>query len=151
MVHLAQMNVARMRGPLDSPVMASFVARVDELNDLADRSPGFVWRLKSSEGGAALALPYDDPMVIVNFSVWESVETLKDYAYKTVHVEAYRRRRDWFEQFDGAYSVLWWIPAGYIPTIEEAKQRLTHLQTHGPSAHAFGFKSVQAPDVALTK
>jgi len=140
------MNIARMKGPLDSPVMASFVAQVDELNALADRSPGFVWRLKSYEGGAALALPYDDPMLLVNFSVWESVETLKDYAYRSAHVEAFRRRHEWFEHFDGAYSVLWWIPAGHIPTIEEAKERLDYLQKNGPSPHAFGFKSVHQPD-----
>ncbi len=146
MVHLAQMNVARMKGTLDSPVMATFVAQVDALNALADRSPGFVWRFTSYDGGAALALPYDDPMLLVNFSVWESVEALKDYAYKSVHVEAFRRRHEWFEHFDGAYSALWWIPAGHIPTIEEAKERLAHLQQHGPSAYAFGFKSVHPPE-----
>jgi|ERR1043166_3477273 len=144
--HLAQMNVARMKAPLDSALMASFVARVDELNALADGSPGFVWRLKSEDGGAALSLPFDDPMLLVNFSVWESVETLKDYAYKSAHVEMYRRRHEWFEHFDGAYSVLWWIPAGHIPTIEEAKARLAYLQTHGPSPYAFGFKSIYQPD-----
>ena len=143
---LAQMNIARMKGPLDSAVMASFVARVDEINALADAAPGFVWRLKSYDGGAALALPYDDPMLLVNFSVWESIESLKEYAYKSAHVELFRRRHEWFEQFEGAYSVLWWIPEGKIPTIEEAKQRLAHLQAHGPSAYAFGFKSVHQPD-----
>src|SRR6185295_8836922 len=146
MFHLAQINVARMKAPLDSALMASFVARVDDLNDLADRSPGFVWRLKSDAGGAALSLPYDDDRLIVNFSVWESVETLKDYAYRSVHADAFRRRHEWFEHFDGAYSVLWWVPAGYIPTIEEAKERLAHLQKHGPSPYAFGFKSVHQPD-----
>ena len=143
---IAQMNIARMKGPLDSAVMASFVARVDEINALADVSPGFVWRLKSYDGGAALALPYDDPMLLVNFSVWESIETLKDYAYRSAHAEVFRRRAEWFEHFDGAYSVLWWIPAGSIPTIDEAKRRLAHLQTHGPSSYAFGFKSVHQPD-----
>src|ERR1043166_8027292 len=91
--HLAQMNVARMKAPLDSALMASFVARVDELNALADGSPGFVWRLKSEDGGAALSLPFDDPMLLVNFSVWESVETLKDYASKSPHARGSRRRR----------------------------------------------------------
>jgi len=140
------MNIARMKAPLDSDLMASFVARVDEINALADRSPGFVWRLKSADGGAALLVPYDDEGILVNFSVWESIEALKDYAYRSAHAELYRRRHEWFEQFDGAYSVLWWIPAGHVPTIDEATKRLEHLRTHGPSAYAFGFKSVHPPD-----
>jgi hypothetical protein len=140
------MNVARMKAPLASELMASFVARVDEINGLADGSPGFVWRLKSTSGGAALLVPYDDERILVNFSVWESVKALKDYAYRSAHAELYRRRHEWFEQFDGAYSVLWWIPAGHRPTIDEAKERLAHLQTHGPSAYAFGLKSVCQPD-----
>ena len=140
------MNVARMKAPLHSELMASFVARVDEINALADRSPGFVWRLKSAAGGAALLVPYDDEEILVNFSVWESVEALKDYAYRSAHVELYRRRHEWFEQFERAYAVLWWIPAGHVPTIEEAKERLAHLQRHGPSSYAFGFKSIHQPD-----
>ena|SRR5436190_663322 len=142
------MNVARMKAPLASELMASFVARVDEINGLADCSPGFIWRVKSTSGGAALLVPYDDERILVNFSVWESVEALRDYAYRSAHAELYRRRHEWFEQFEGAYSVLWWIPAGHIPTIEEAKERLAHLQTHGPSAHAFGFKTIHQPDEA---
>ena len=114
-VHLAQMNFARMKAPLDSELMASFVARVDE-------------------------------SVLVNVSVWESVGALKDYAYRSQHAELYRRRHEWFEQVDGAYSVLWWIPAGHVPTIEEAKERLAHLQAHGPSAYAFGFKTIHQPE-----
>ena len=110
------MNVARMKAPLASELMASFVARVDEINGLADCSPGFIWRVKSTSGGAALLVPYDDERILV--------------------------------KFEGVYSVLWWIPAGHIPTIEEAKERLAHLQTHGPSAHAFGFKTIHQPDEA---
>jgi hypothetical protein len=140
------MNVARMKAPLQSDLMASFVARVDEINTIADRSPGFVWRLKSAAGGAALLAPYDDERILVNFSVWESLEALKDYAYRSAHAELYRRRHEWFEQFEGAYSVLWWVSAGHLPTIEDAKERLAYLQAHGPSTYAFGFKSVHRPD-----
>ena len=144
--HLAQLNIARMRGPLDSPLMQGFVARLEEINALADRAPGFVWRLQTPEGDATYLRPYGDDRIIVNMSVWESVEALKDYVYKTAHAELLRQRREWFEHFTGAYLAMWWVPEGHIPGIDEAKKRLAHLEEHGPSQFAFTFKTIQPPD-----
>jgi hypothetical protein len=144
--HLAQVNIGRMKAPLDSPVMAGFVSRLDEINALADGSPGFVWRLQTPEGNATYLRPYDDDRIIFNMSVWESAETLKDYVYRTAHRELLRDRKSWFEQFESAFLALWWVPAGHIPGIDEAKKRLEHLEQHGPSQFAFTFKSLHAPD-----
>lgn len=145
-VHIAQINIARARMPLDDPGMQGFVNRLDEINALADRSPGFVWRLQTEEGNATYLRPYDDERILVNMSVWESVEALKDYVYKTAHAELLRDRRSWFEKFDGAMLAMWWVPAGHIPSMDEAKKRLAHLEEHGPSQFAFTFKTVQPPD-----
>ena len=140
--HLAQLNIARMRfESVDDPGMAGFVARLDEINTLAEASPGFVWRLQSSDGNATSIRAFDDPRVIVNLTVWESVETLFDYAYKSAHVEVFRGRKDWFEPFGAAYLVMWWIPAGHIPTVTEAQERLEYLEAHGVTPYAFTFKT----------
>ena len=144
--HLAQVNIARMKAPLDSPVMAGFVARLAELNALADHHSGFVWRLQSAGGNATYLRPYDDERILFNLSVWETVEALRTYVYETTHSEVLGQRRTWFDHFAGAYVALWWIPAGHIPSVDEAKKRLEHLETHGPSQFAFGFKSVLQPD-----
>jgi heme-degrading monooxygenase HmoA len=144
--HIAQVNIARMKGPLDSPVMAGFVARLEEINALADRAPGFIWRLQTPEGDATYLRPFEDDRILINMSVWESVEALKDYVYRTAHKELLRDRRSWFENFAGAYVALWWVPAGHRPGVDEAKKRLAHLDEHGPSQFAFTFKSVLPPD-----
>lgn len=144
--HLAQVNIARMRASLDDPLMAGFVARLDEINALADGSPGFVWRLQTEAGNATYLRPYDDDRILFNFSIWESIESLRAYVYKTAHAELLRQRRDWFENFSGAYVALWWVPAGQIPGIDEAKKRLAHLEEHGPSQFAFTFKTPFPPD-----
>ncbi|MGZ4779519.1 MAG: DUF3291 domain-containing protein [Thermoanaerobaculia bacterium] len=144
--HIAQVNIARMRGPLQDPVMASFVARLAEINALADRSPGFVWRLQTAEGNATYLRPYADDRILFNLSVWESVEQLKDYVYRTAHAELLKQKRDWFEKFDGAQVAMWWVPAGHVPGIDEAKKRLAHLEEHGPSQFAFTFRTVHPPD-----
>jgi len=141
--HIAQVNIARMRAPLDTPVMAGFVARLDEINALADGSPGFVWRLQTDAGNATYLRPYDDDRILFNLSVWESVDALKAYVFKTAHAELLKQRRDWFEQFEGAFAALWWVPAGHIPSVDEAKKRLAHLDAHGPSQFAFTFRTVQ--------
>jgi heme-degrading monooxygenase HmoA len=146
MFHIAQVNIARMKAPLESPEMAGFVARLEEINALADSSPGFVWRLQTPEGNATYLRPYDDDRILFNLSVWESVEALKHYAYRTAHAELLRDRRNWFEQFQGVFLAMWWVPAGHTPGIDEAKQRLAHLEVHGPSQYAFTFKSVHPPD-----
>ena len=142
MQHIAQVNIARMKAPLDSEVMAGFVSRLDEINALADGAPGFVWRLQTDEGNATYLRPYEDERILFNLSVWESIDALKQYVYRTAHAELLRDRRSWFEHFDGAQVALWWVPVGHIPSIEEAKERLAHLEQHGPSPFAFTFKAV---------
>jgi hypothetical protein len=137
--HLAQVNIARALAPIDDPLMAGFVARLDDINALADTSPGFVWRLKTDEGNATSLHPYDDERILVNMSVWESPEQLKDFVYRTAHAQVMRQRKNWFERFGQAYTALWWIPGGHIPTIAEAKERLAYLQLHGDSEFAFSF------------
>jgi heme-degrading monooxygenase HmoA len=145
-LHLAQVNIARMRGALESEVMAGFVARLDEINALADRSPGFVWRLQTGEGNATYLRPYDDDRILFNLSVWESLEHLRDYVYRSAHVEVLRNRQEWFSKFEGAFLALWWVPAGHRPSIDEAKKRLAHLDEHGPTPFAFTFRMTFAPD-----
>jgi hypothetical protein len=144
--HVAEVNIARMRFPLESPELADFVARLDEINALADAAPGFVWRLQTPEGNATYLRPYDDERILVNMSVWESIETLKQYTYKTAHAELLRDRRSWFEHFKGVYMALWWVPEGHIPGMDEARQRLAHLEANGPSQFAFTFKEIYQPD-----
>src|SRR5215510_14891023 len=143
--HLAQVNIARMVAPLDDPLMAEFVGRLDEINALADRSPGFVWRLQTESGNATYIRPYEDDRIIVNLSVWESVGHLKEYVYRSAHAEVMRKRGQWFEKFDGPYLALWWVESGHIPTVEEAKDRLDYLRTHGESEFAFSLKRVYTP------
>ena len=148
-MHLAQVNIARMKGPLESAVMAGFVARLDEINALADRSPGFVWRLQTGEGNATYLRPYDDDRILFNLSVWESIEHLREYVYCSAHVEVLRDRHEWFSRFERAYLALWWIPAGHRPSVDEAKKRLGHLDQHGPTPFAFTFKVTFPPDPAV--
>ena len=122
--------------------MAGFVDRLDEFNSLADKSPGFVWRLQTSEGNATYFRPFEDERVLLNMSVWETIDALKDYVYRTPHADLLRQRQNWFEKFAGAYVALWWVPAGHVPSIDEAKKRLAHLDRYGPTQFAFTFKTV---------
>ena len=137
--HLAQINIGRLRAPIDDPQIAGFVARLDEINALAESSPGYVWRLKTSVGNATELRPYDDQLIIVNMSVWESPEALRDYVYRSAHTDVMRQRRQWFERFAGMYYALWWVPIGHEPSIHEAKQRLDELQANGDTPRAFTF------------
>jgi len=147
--HLAQYNIARLKAPLDDPLLADFVANIDPINALGDRSPGFVWRHQTEEGNSTAVRPRPDKMIIINFTVWESVEALYDFAFKSGHLDVFRRRREWFEHLSYPFAVLWWIPSGHIPTVEEAEERLRHLTEHGPTPHAFTFKQrFPAPDAA---
>ena len=132
--------------PLDDPQMAGFMSRLDEINALADRSPGFVWRLQTQEGNATYFRPYADERILLNMSVWETIDALKHYVYKTVHAEVLRDRHEWFEKFSGNYLALWWVPAGHVPGIDEAKKRIAHLNEHGPTEFAFTFKTIFPPD-----
>lgn len=141
-LYLAQVNIARMKTPLEDPAMADFVARLEEINTLADVSDGFVWRLQTPEGDATYLRPYDDDRILFNLSVWTSPETLKAYVYRTAHAELLRDRRKWFEAMSESYLAMWWVPVGHVPSIEEAKERLEHLRVHGPSPYAFTMKQI---------
>jgi hypothetical protein len=140
--HIAQINIARMLAPIDDPIMADFVAQLAPVNALADRSPGFVWRLQTDSGDATSIKIYDDAFIIVNLTVWESVEALREFVYKNAHYGVLRDRKRWFKKFDGPYYALWWVPAGQLPSIEESKERLDYLREHADSAHAFSFKNL---------
>jgi len=138
--HLAQYNLARLLAPLDHPQIADFAANLLRINELGDRSPGFVWRLQTDDGTSTSVRVRDDELVIVNFTLWESAEALFEFTYHSGHADMYRRRREWFEPPREAYLVLWWVPAGHIPTVEEADERLDCLRAHGPTSYAFTFK-----------
>jgi len=139
--HVAQYNGARMRAPLDDPVMPGFVSRLDELNHLGDRSPGFVWRLHTEDGTSTSIRPYpDDPLVVINMTVWESIEALHEFTYRSDHGPMYAARHTWFEPMDGHTLVLWWVLAGYLPDPSQGKIRLELLRRRGPSPEAFTMK-----------
>lgn len=129
--HLAQLNIARMRFPLDDPRMADFVTGLERINALADAAPGFVWRLQSESGNATDIQAFDDPRLLVNMSVWESLDALRAYVYRSQHADFLRRRKEWFASMETPMQVLWWIPAGHVPTVAQAKERLEHLTHHG--------------------
>ncbi|WP_237060277.1 DUF3291 domain-containing protein [Microbulbifer sediminum] len=137
--HLAQLNLARLSAPIDSPQLADFVANLDRINGLADDSPGFVWRLQTEEGDAT-GIDFFGADYIANLSVWESLESLHDYVYRSAHIEVLRRKKEWFEKMPGPYMVLWWVPEGHLPSIEEAAQKLALLQEEGPGEGAFTFR-----------
>jgi len=139
--HLAQLNIGRIVGATpDDPRMADFMAALDEINALAEASPGFVWRLQDEAGNATAIHAFDDPRLLLNMSVWRSLDELAAFTYKTAHTAFLKRRREWFEPLTGPHLVLWWIAAGHLPSIEEARDRLAHLERHGPSARAFTFR-----------
>ena len=142
---LAQLNIAQMVAPLESPEMVDFVDNLDRINALADNSQGFVWRLQTEEGDATALRPLGEDW-LVNMSVWKDVESLQNFVYESAHIEIMRRRREWFAKIREAFTVLWWIPEGHIPTIEEARQRLDRLRADGPGAEVFTFrKTYPAP------
>ena len=144
--HLAQINIAQARDAMDSEAMKGFVDRLDEINSLADKTSGFVWRLQTEEGDATSIQAFDDPMLLVNMSVWENIESLKSYVYKSIHVELVRDRDAWFSKMLQAHQALWWIPVGHIPTVEEGKEKLQYIEENGSTEDAFTFaKSFDAP------
>ena len=136
---LAQLNIALMVAPLDSPILSDFVASLDRINAMAEQSPGYVWRLQSDEGSATAVRPFSEEY-LVNLSVWKDIESLHNYVYKSAHLAIMRRRKEWFERMRKAYTVLWWVPAGHKPTVAEAKCKLEQLRAAGPSPDAFTFK-----------
>ncbi|MEL7935738.1 DUF3291 domain-containing protein [Pseudomonas delhiensis] len=135
--HLAQVNIARARAPLDHPLMRDFVDQLAPVNALAEASRGFVWRLQDEAGDATGVQAFDDPRIIVNLSLWESLEALRDYVYGGEHLAVLRRRRDWMEKLPGPTLALWWLPAGQLPSLAQACAALRSLAERGPSAEAF--------------
>ena len=143
--HLAQAKIARMRASLEDPIMKGFVSQLENINALADESLGFVWRLQTEEGDATAIRAFDDARIIFNMSVWESVEALHQYVYRSQHAGPLRDRKQWFKPMDVPILVLWWIPAGHIPTVDEAKERFEMLRKLGPTPEAFTFKQQFPP------
>jgi hypothetical protein len=140
--HLAEFNVGRLREPLDAPSMAEFLALFEPINALADSAPGFVWRLADGEADDATGIrPYGDE-VIINMSVWESREALWDFVYRSAHLDLLRRRREWLLRMAEPETVMWWVPAGRIPSVEEARERLGRVRRDGPGPEAFTFREV---------
>lgn len=142
--HLAQINVARMLEPLDSPLLKEFAEGLEPINALADNSPGFVWRLKDEEGnlGATSYRPFEDDLIIVNLSVWQDLEHLKNFAFKTAHAQYVKKRFSWFDRMKEAYLAMWWVPAGHRPDVAEAMARLKFLRKKGDTEKAFTFRKV---------
>ena len=138
---LAEINIARMKGvDINDPIMQEFVDNLDKVNAVAESSNGFVWRLKDDNNNATSLNPYDDEQVIINISVWETIETLEHFMYKTFHTEFLKRRKEWFQTFGKAYTAMWWIEEGKYPTMQEAVDKLGYLQKNGASIVVFDFK-----------
>jgi hypothetical protein len=138
--HLAQLNVGLVRAPTDSPRLADFMAGIDPVNAAADATPGLVWRLQDGDGPGATALRPRGPDFMVNMSVWESLEALRDFVYRNgPHLDFMRRRREWFHRMGEQHLVLWWVPAGHIPDLDEALSRLDLIRSDGPTPLAFTF------------
>lgn len=137
---LAQLNIATLIAPLDSPLLADFVAELDRINELADHAAGFVWRFESEDTDATDYPEVFSDDLIVNLSVWKTVDDLHNFTYRTAHAQVMSRRKEWFETMKDAYTVLWWIPEGHRPTPSEAKDKLDVLKANGPGPLAFTFK-----------
>jgi heme-degrading monooxygenase HmoA len=141
MFHLAQVNIARARFPLTDPAMHGFVSRLAEINSIAESSPGFVWRFKDDVEAL-------DDRTVFNMSIWESVEALKEFTYRSTHCELFRDRHQWFERLQVPSLAMWWLAAGHVPTVAEAKARLDHIRDHGETAFAFTFRNLfPAPEL----
>lgn len=147
--HLAQVNIGRILGPMDSEVMTDFAANIDFINGLAEGSDGFVWRLKEENNNATDIKMYDDEFLIVNMSVWKDADTLFEFTYRTMHAEILKRRKEWFSKLGQMHYALWYVPAGHEPTVAEARERLEHLQQNGDTPYAFGFKKKFSVDEYL--
>jgi len=137
--HIAQVNIALPLAPVDTPLLAEFVAALDPINAIADRSPGFVWRLATEDGNATAIRPFEDERLLVNMSVWETLDDLAAFVYRSGHTAVMRRRREWFERI-AFHIALWWVPAGQLPSVSDAVVRLAHLEEHGATPYAFTFR-----------
>jgi hypothetical protein len=142
---LAQLNIGIIKGPMDSPVMTDFAENLERVNALAERSPGFVWRLQTEEGDTTAIRPFEDENMLVNMSVWRDVESLNKYVYSSAHVELMRRRREWFVRMHEAFLALWWVPKDHRPSVVEAVAKLEVLRAKGPTAEVFTFRQAFPP------
>ena len=141
-MYLAQFNIAEAIAAMDSPIMADFINNTDRINALAEKHPGFVWRLKGEYSDDSYSIKaFDNDFMLVNMSVWKDRESLFDYVYNSGHIEIFKRRKEWFEKMPKMHMVLWYVAEGHIPSVEEGIERLEYLREHGESAHAFSFKS----------
>ena len=146
MYQLAQVNIARPLRPFGTPEMQEFVDNLAPVNAVADGSPGFVWRLQTPDGDATALRIFGNSRLLINMSVWDSIESLRDFVQRSdAHRTVLKRRKEWFRPMAEAYMALWWVPAGHRPTIEEAEARLTHIREHGPTAIAFTFRDAFPP------
>ena len=144
--HLAQVNIAKIKAPLDSLVMADFVNNLDRINTLAESSPGFVWRLKDGDDATTIRM-YDDDYLVVNMSVWQDLDHLKKFVYQSEHLGIFKRKGEWFENMEKMHMALWYVQDGNYPSVEEAEERLNHLRTHGETPYSFSFRKIfPAPD-----
>ena len=143
--HLAQINIAHLKAPIDDPMIADFVSDLDRINLLAEQSKGFIWRLKDEAGDATSFNPYNDPSYIINMSVWSDVSALKDFVYRSDHLNVYLKRANWFHPMPNAHMGLWWIPIDHIPTIDEAVEKLDLIDRIGISQDAFTFRKTYDP------
>ncbi len=144
--HIAQLNIAKAKFPLDDPRMADFVNLLDEVNRAGEQSPGFKWILKDETQTAIYFNLFDDPGMLVNLTVWESIQALKSFIYKGIHAEVFKKRREWFQPIGKEHLALWWIKAGHVPTTDEAKMKIEKLWRDGPSHEVFTFKAIYKPD-----
>jgi hypothetical protein len=149
--HLCHLNIGKAAAPLLDPKMASFVENLERINNLAYQSPGFVWHLQIDIYNPEHLAMYGEPGVIFNLSVWESIESLYTYVYRSQHAEMMKFRKSWFAEMEGPHYVLWWLPTGELPTLEDGKKRIAHLADHGPTAHAFTFKDSFSNPTAIGK
>ena len=144
--HIAEINIARMKGvDINDPIMKEFVENLDAVNQIAESSEGFVWRLKDDTNNATSLNPYDDEQVIINVSVWQSIESLENFMYKTFHSEFLKRRKEWFVAYGTAHTAMWWVPAGHIPSTDEAEHKVQELRLLGPAPSAFNLRTMFSP------
>lgn len=138
---IAEINIARMKGVnINDPVMKEFVDNLDKVNALAESSEGFIWRLKDDNNNATSHNPYDDEQVVINISVWQNIEALENFMYKTLHSVFLKRRKEWFQTFGKVYTAMWWVSSGQFPSVQEATDKLEYLQKNGASEWVFDFK-----------
>ena len=143
-MHLAELNIGRLVAPTDDPRVAEFMENLDRINGLGKRMPGFIWIMEGAPGMGNTETSTDgDPQNVANLTVWEDVASLEKFVWGTVHRQFYERRQEWFEVLGDMHFVMWWVPEGHRPTLEEALARLEHLRQHGDSDHAFGWEHLR--------